>query len=323
MDMNTHLRPAVAVGVDGGGTKTSLIAYRFEDDGTVRELSRAVVGGINYNTVGIKTASARFLDGLAALRINPDEICAVGIGDPSCDIDAVGEQGEAFRAILSQTLKLPILIKSDAYVTLFALTDGKTPGVLTVSGTGAISIGEDRTGRVFVRGGWGQLTGDEGSAYYIGLCGLKAALRFADGIARPTSLLDILIKEYGCSDPRGLIQVLYREDSPFSPAEFAPAVDRCANGGDTVSREILLRAASFLADYTTSVIRVTNAELLGIYGSVLTGNATVRQSFTKTITDRFPGIIVREPDTCPELAAAKLAFATVSSGNNRQKGHNS
>ena len=152
------------VGVDGGGTKTALVACT--SDGC--EVASAVCGPLNYNFIGLDAALENLRTGIEALALPTGSIVAVGIGDPSIDDTAESPTAQAFAARATSLLGVPVHIRSDAYMTLFALTGGKKTGVLIISGTGSMAIGEDDTHKTAVVGGWGRLTGDEGSGYYIG-----------------------------------------------------------------------------------------------------------------------------------------------------------
>ena len=310
-DMTDQVR--FIVGADGGGTKTSLVLYAVAADGTLCRAADARGGSMNYNHIGVEQSVANVVGGLravcAAAGIEPEQVSAVGIGDPSCDIETTGPAGDAFRSSLCAALRVPVLLKSDAYVTLYALTRGECPGVLTISGTGAICIGEDSAHRLTVAGGWGQLTGDEGSGYYIGLSGLKAAARASDGIAPSTSLLPAALERFGVTDARDMIGVLYDPARTFSPAAFAETVDACARAGDAVALGILDRTAAYLACYTASVVRRTGATFVGVYGSVLTRNIIVRTAFEEKLKKVCPGVTVCEPSLSPEEAAARLALS--------------
>ena len=113
-------------------------------------------------------------------------------------------------------------------MTLFGL--GRRPAVLTISGTGAMSAAEDADGNIFTAGGWGRLTGDEGSGYYIALESIRAALHAADGLAPETLLLPAVLCYFGVSEPRDLINVFYGENCP-DIAGFAEKAAVC--GYDT------------------------------------------------------------------------------------------
>ena len=294
----------IYIGVDGGGSKTALAAY---EDGNL--LATAKVGAINYNFIGVQAATENLLEGVAALHLPRERIAAIGIGDPSID-DTVPASDSTptgqFVAAVSRALGVPVYLRSDAYMTLFGLTGGRECAVLMLSGTGAMGIAGDTDGTVWVAGGWGRLTGDEGSGYYIASEGIRAALQAFDGIAPDTALCAAVLQHFGAHEPRELIGVFYGEDE-VDIASFATAVDACARAGDAVARKILLRAASYLAAYTCNLLQKSGATLVGVYGSVLCQNAIVRAEFERLVGEQYPDVRICEPTVLPEAAAADYA----------------
>ncbi len=290
------------VGVDGGGTKTALVAATA--DGKV--ISSAVCGPLNYNFIGLDAALKNLCEGIALLELHTGSIAAVGIGDPSIDDESESPMAKEFAARAAAFLGAPVYVRSDAYMTLFALTGGKKAGVLIISGTGSMTIGEDDAGQIAVVGGWGRLTGDEGSGYYIGREGICAALRAADGVASKTDLTGAALKHFCVSAPRELISVFYGEEEP-DIAGFSRCVAECAEKGDKVAKDILLDAATHLSRYASALLETCNADLLGIWGSVLCKNDIVRQNFEDGVRERFPDVEIREPAISAELAAALYA----------------
>ena len=290
------------VGVDGGGTKTALVASTAE--GSV--FASSVCGPLNYNFIGLDAALHNLAQGIAALALPEGSIVAVGIGDPSIDDESESLVAKEFTARATALLGVPVYVRSDAYMTLFALTGGKKSGVLIISGTGSMAIGEDAMGKTSVVGGWGRLTGDEGSGYYIGREGICAALRAFDGVAPQTALTDAALAHFDVCAPRDLISVFYGENEP-DVAGFSRYVARCANEGDAVATGILLDAANYLVRYASVLIERTNANLLGVWGSVLYKNATVRRVFEDGVKEKFPNVEICEPAISAELAAALYA----------------
>ncbi len=60
-----------------------------------------------------------------------------------------------------------IIINNDAYISLVG-AHGQEKGIITISGTGSISLGIDGNGKLHRTGGWGgHILGDEGSGYYL------------------------------------------------------------------------------------------------------------------------------------------------------------
>ena len=290
------------VGVDGGGTKTALIASTADG----QKIASAVCGPLNYNFIGLDAALKNLADGVAALVLPAGSIAAVGIGDPSIDDESESPMAKEFAARAAQLLGAPVYIRSDAYMTLFALTGGKKAGVLIISGTGSMAIGENDAGNIAVVGGWGRLSGDEGSGYYIGREGVCAALRAFDGVAVHTELTGAALAHFGVNAPRDLISVFYGESEP-DVAGFSRCVARCAEDGDKIAESILLDAAAHLSRYASVLLERCHADLLGVWGSVLCKNATVRRAFEDGVRQKIPNVQICEPAISAELAAALYA----------------
>lgn len=290
------------VGVDGGGTKTALVAATADG----KEISSAVCGPLNYNFIGLDEALDNLAKGIEMLDLPQGSIAAVGIGDPSIDDESESPMAQEFATRATTLLGVPVYVRSDAYMTLFALTGGKKTGILIISGTGSMTIGENEAGEVSVVGGWGRLTGDEGSGYYIGREGICAALRAADGVAPKTALTDAALKYFGAVAPRDLISVFYGAEEP-DIAGFSRSVAECAEKGDTVANGILLDAAAHLSRYASVLLEKCNANLLGVWGSVLCKNDIVRQNFERGVKEKFPNVEICEPAIRAELAAALYA----------------
>lgn len=131
-------------------------------------------------------------------------------------------------------------VASDA-VTSHAGALGGSEGVVLAIGTGSVAMALG-SGTVRRADGWGPLLGDEGSGGWIGLHGLRAALRAADGRGPPTALRPAAERAFG--PPTGWPAAV---GAASVAARFAPEVARAATAGDDVARTILREAAGHLA----------------------------------------------------------------------------
>lgn len=134
-------------------------------------------------------------------------------------------------------------------------------GVAVVAGTGATAwaVRAD-DGRQCVAGGWGALLGDEGSAYALGLAGLRAAVRAYEGRAAAQTKLFFAVCQHF-----GLAEATFREDlvalayhKPLSRAEiagFSPVVTRLAAQGDPLAAQLTAQVAADLAALTLHAAR--------------------------------------------------------------------
>ena len=93
-------------------------------------------------------------------------------------------------------------------------------------------------GEVVQVGGWGQLLGDEGSGYRIGLDGLRAVMRASDGREPRTSLSAAVLDAAGAAEPRDLVGWAARA-TKGEVAALSVLVAREARNGDPVAARIV------------------------------------------------------------------------------------
>lgn len=303
----------VIIGVDGGGTKTNVVAL---DAATGQELTRAAAGSINSYFEGMEKAVFNLEKAIRALDLrDTDRILAIGIGDPAMD-DSSEEDGREFREKIRAVLggNVPCLSKSDVFMALYAFTGGD-PGVLMVAGTGSMGIGlkqkyhYDGSCPVLTVGGWGKPTTDPGSGNDIAIRGITAAMDAFDGIGPETALCQSVTTFFGANTPRELAGIFNGASITRAQiAAFSRCVAECAESGDAVSLSILERAGRVLGQYVCSLLRqIGSAVPVGAYGSVLVNNGLVRRVFTETIHKEFPHAQVSIPVLPPEYGAAWFA----------------
>ena len=97
-----------------------------------------------------------------------------------------------------------IVVENDTVAGLTGGLSGR-PGLTLIAGTGSICLGINPTGERRLCGGWGALADDVGSAPWVGLRALQAAVRAEDGRGAPTLLRAIVFDFLSLSEPRQLI----------------------------------------------------------------------------------------------------------------------
>jgi glucosamine kinase len=139
--------------------------------------------------------------------------------------------------------------------------------VIVVAGTGSVTMAKPASGNVTTRGGDEWVAADFGSAFWIGLRGIRAAYEAVEG-GRDTALRRSLTEHYlplnarkpGADAPaivRGIVRDLAGQGTNTKPviASFARQVTRQAELGDEVAQAIVLEAAQELAAMATRVYR--------------------------------------------------------------------
>jgi N-acetylglucosamine kinase-like BadF-type ATPase len=126
-------------------------------------------------------------------------------------------------------------------------------GVGVVAGTGATAGGvRKKDNQTIVCGGWGDLLGDEGSGYALGLLGLRAAARAYEGrTPAPTKIIEAVCRHYGLEGANFRFEMYHLAyQQPFSRneiAQFAPEIVRLAKQDDPVALQITQKVSHDLA----------------------------------------------------------------------------
>ncbi len=134
-------------------------------------------------------------------------------------------------------------------------------GVAVVSATGATAWAvrqDDRREEVF--GGWGALLGDEGSAYSVGLLGLRLATRAWEGRLDCRTRLPEELCDYFQINPESfrdeLVRLVYgRPLSRRDIAGLAPLVTGLAGEDDQAATRIITKVSSDLASLALHAAR--------------------------------------------------------------------
>lgn len=175
------------IGLDGGGTKTvAVLARGGKKDFSI--IGRGVSSASNPRVVGFDNAICAINDAVR-LAFTDAKIPMLKLGLLVAGISGAGREEE--KNILHKgisNLAKKVVITTDASLVLEeGLMEGW--GIAVISGTGSMVLGKNQQGESFRSGGWGNILGDEGSAYALGMGALKLVTQIADG-RKKTSLLN-------------------------------------------------------------------------------------------------------------------------------------
>jgi glucosamine kinase len=236
---------ALVAGIDAGATKTR--AFVLGRAGEV--VGRGAGGGANLLSSPDPQGSiaAALHEALAGRRPRAVVLSCAG-GDRATE----RERGRSILAALVGP-DVAIDVTHDGIAALYA-GNPQGCGVVLIAGTGSIAYGRNREGDESRAGGWGYLIGDEGSAVWIGLEGLRAATHHVDGRGAPTAITQHVLRELGVAELMAVLPILYGRPHP-SPAVTAAAraVAMAASANDAIAVGILRRGASALARAATVV----------------------------------------------------------------------
>jgi N-acetylglucosamine kinase-like BadF-type ATPase len=297
------------IALEGGGTRCQ--AALFNRAG--RLLATAAAGAVNTNFVSVpeaEQAAHTAVSGvLAAAQAPPAAVRWLVTALVAADFGAAAFAALCPHAAWRAYGELPVV---------FARAGLYQPhGVALVAGTGstAWAVRAD-DGREAVLGGWGALLGDEGSAYALGLLGLRAAVRAVEGRAAPTRLVAALGAHFQL-DPAGwratLIERAYHPPlSRTQVAQLAPLVTALAADGDALARDLTLQAAADLADLALHAARRLfspgEAFPVVVAGGLTNAGDLLLGPLANRLRAEFPQAALHVGREAPAVALGRLAL---------------
>lgn len=307
MPAHQHL----VLGVDGGASSTFAL---LAEAATGAVVGRGEAGPSNIQATGETAALAELGAAVgrafAAAGVDRGRVAAACLGLAGIDLDG----GDVIRRWAAGVDLADRLAVSNDAALLFAAGTPDGWGVAVICGTGSIALSLDPHGRDARAGGWGYLMGDEGSAWMLGLLGLRAACRAADGIGE-TALLPALLAELGSADPRDFIPAVYRGGwDKARIAGLAPVVVGQAEAGDAVAHKIVVGQVTDLARTVVAAADRAGLGRLGVpvalAGGLILSNAFYRRLFLEALTGfgLHPGTVglVDEPAVGAVVTARRL-----------------
>ncbi|MBQ2842296.1 MAG: hypothetical protein IJE72_04620 [Clostridia bacterium] len=288
------------LGIDGGGSKTTAVV--FNDKGEF--ICKACGESINYYSVGIENARKAMTDIMKSLSQNSFD-CAV-IGMSALNERATEEETDRFCKDIINSKK--IIMDSDLYVALEAM-DIESECAVVISGTGSMALRRKTDGTVSHAGGWGYILGDEGSGYSIGLSGIKAAIRSAEGCEEKTALTDECLSYFSIENIYDLIDLYYDKTvSRKTTAAFAKNVIALAENGDRTAELIVKHEAKMLSKTVSALLIDAESKIpIGLWGGVFQNSKYFCNIFTTHLkSDGFAN--VKLINFTPEVGAIFACF---------------
>jgi len=289
----------IVLGIDGGGTNTRAVIAQGD---TV--LARGQGGSIKRLRVGAEVAEANLRTLLREVfdiaGINAVDAASAGVA--SASMPGVKEWiTEVFRDFGVRQSE----VVGDEVIALDAAFQGGA-GILQIAGTGSNCIGRMATGERESVGGYSSVLGDEGSGYWIGLHGVREALRAYDA-GEPSVILDRVGAEWGTSSLEELVNVgnaTANLGNAIPAPDFsalAPLISTAAEEGDAVATRVLLQAAADLADFILLVRHklrqrhgLTEEVPAAFTGGVLEKMGIVRARLTELLKQAAPEMPFRQ-----------------------------
>lgn len=235
-------RPTVFLGVDAGGSHTTVVI----GDGELHILARAEGPASRVSPGAAGTSAAVIIElvrrtARQAERVLPAAVLVVGAAGAGRET----EQRELEAALEPAGLADQVRVIGDGEIALTAAF-GEAPGILVSAGTGSIAFARDPAGRLHRSGGYGWQMGDEGGGYWLGRWALMEAGAAHDGRAEGSTLPSRLLAALGLHAFDDLVRWAATA-TPMQVAALAPHVLNAAVEGEVVARRAVNEGALALA----------------------------------------------------------------------------
>jgi len=289
----------VILGVDGGNSKTELVAATIEG-----ELIAFVRGrGSNSHGVGAEGAAEVIDDLVREARVGST---ATHGAFYLCGADVPEDIAELEAAVARRAWVREAVVDNDTFALLRAGTAAES-AVAVVCGSGINCVGRGPGGRVARYPSLGWETGDWGGSEMLGNEALFLAARDEDGRGTPTALVELVRAHFELSVTEVGEAVHYRRMPAARLGELAPGVVALA-AEDAVARSLVERLANEIALLVERAFRdlaVDAADVVLGGGMLQAGEGFLHDAVLVRLPAGARPVVLRDP---PVLGAALAAL---------------
>ena len=288
------------VSLDGGGSKCCALLY--DESGP---LGYGCAGGTNTNFTTVEACRSNIeqcldqafkgygvpkIDVAHAVLVGPNEILAEVLASRA-EVGQLSHIEEGRAGLLAGALR-----KS---------------GIVALSGTGSDAFYYPPAGESQMVGGMGSILGDQGSGFWIGQRGIRAALAYHEGWGEETMLLPLLHEAWGLSEKWEIVQAVYGGNAPFRKvASFVPVVAKAARLGDSVALACFEAAGLVMAEQTLVLARrpdiPPDARVCVCCGGAWKAHPAMVQAFERRMAEEVPGLAIHKSLYEPVMAGVVL-----------------
>lgn len=306
----------LALGIDGGGTKT-FFSLCDETGRVLRALRRPTVALLQVGEEGQRAALEEGARAVLRGAGLPWEAPALGIASVCFGASCWGESktgDEAMRRSMRRVFAgAAWRVCNDAEVA-WAGSFALRPGINILAGTGTMSFGMDAHGEKTRCGGWGEHYGDEGSGYWLGKRALSLFCKEADGRLPMGALYGILRAHFHLDSDFDLHEATIRDVLPYRDkvAELQLLLLEAARQGDENAVDAYREAGREIALNVNGILNrldFPEGAEVSYSGGIFHTEALVMDSFREALEAR--GCTIVRPLAPPWIGALMLALQLV------------
>ncbi len=301
-------------GLDGGGTRTRVLLA----DAAGSIVARGESGPGNYHDVGVERVCQHFREAFdeawSQLQRSPEPLRALCFGLASVSTPEDREIIRAGVASFPERVGAHLDVVHDLRIAHAGALAG-APGIVLIVGTGSSCWGLDPCGNHWQAGGWGSLLDDGGSATFLGIQGMIAAIHDLDARGPRTSLKELVLEQLQITELRDLLRIVDHDGLPRTQiARLAPGVLAAAEAGDEAALEIRARGVETLSKCAVAVasqLRFDTPFPISASGGLVEGNTPYRLALHHSLKEALPLARPQDPQSSPAEGALRLAMSTL------------
>lgn len=298
----------VVIAVDGGGTKTDVVALR--PDGEV--VGRVRGGGSNPQVIGLANSVA-LLDDLVHDASGEAPVAAAGLYLSGLDLPR--ELSAMNAAIIGRPWAADAVIDNDLFALLRTGT-AEPNAVAVICGTGINAVGVRADGAKVRFPALGHISGDWGGGSGLGSEVLWHVARANDGRGPQTALTEVVLSRLKVASVDALIEQLHFGERDYEELNtLAPEVFALGNH-DEIAAGLVERQAAEIVAMAVSCLR--RLDLLGVPVPVVLGGGILAAGYGQLMTGVIAGLSAQAPSahpvvvrSLPVVGAALLTLARV------------
>lgn len=272
------------IGIDGGGTKTLLIAV--DQQSTI--IITTLYEGCNPSVVGKERAFEILRNALEDLKSKLKE--ADGSGIISHTLLCLAGNGYFWKAAARNLKGFGRIIVTDDSLPIIEAALRETPGVVAHAGTGSFVAARDYNGKIHYAGGYGWRYGEFASGCEIGRIAIKKTILELQGWKNRSNVGRYVCSIVGSDDLPTVLD--YFEKQPLTPRVFgsiAPRILELANAGEQTALEIvglaLAEMPGLIDALVEKVFGISKNIPIRLSGSILRSAVSIK--FLKSASSRM------------------------------------
>jgi len=174
--------------------------------------------------------------------------------------DEIAEANQFFNETLKAEIQGTIRVVNDSEIALASGTNSSN-AIVVISGTGSNCFGRNDMGETAKAGGLDYLLSDEGSAYFVGIEILHAAVKSTDGRGKKTVLEELIKNYFSLTDMLKIKEKVYQSGfTKASVAHLCLLLPQAIETNDEIAIGIRASAIAELALMAQAVARKLSLE---------------------------------------------------------------